>query len=456
MNALSLLRAKLIPRSKIARSLKWLFAAGVCASFFALLGCKRATVPSVPSLPPSDYDPQIVAAIEQEKARVVDHPDSGAAWGRLGSSFMAHNFHKEAIECFAQAERLQLSEPRWPYLSGVLLLSWDANAAIPKLQRAAELANDTSPAPRLRLVDALLERGELDQAEKHLQRLALKYPEEPYVLLALGKLAAAKRQPQDALKYLAKSAVSPQTARASLALIAGLIRQLGDAEGAAKASSQMANLPPDSPMPDPFMAEVGELQTGMQAWLSRAERLFKAGKQAEGLTLLEKAATTYPTSAAPWRMLGQAQMQANDTVKAEESLRRAIALSPGESASYYQLGTVLGSQGRFAEAAESFQKAIALRPDDASAYYHLAQCFMRQNKTAQAIEAYQNAIRYDPSFAAAYSQLGNLLEETGQYDEAVEAWTRAVKLDPQDTSAAQHLEKPRDGREPKSINPNAK
>jgi tetratricopeptide (TPR) repeat protein len=362
---------------------------------------------------------------------------------------MAHKFHKEAMQCFAQAEKLQPKEPRWPYHQGVMLLWWDANAAIPKLERAAELTGNTPIAPRLRLADALLERGQLEQAGKHLQVLVKDHAMEPYVLLGMGKLELARGQLDEALKYLAQSAASPQTARTSVALIASILQRQGKAAAAAEASSQVAALPPDPSMIDPFLGEVGDLQTGMQAWLDRAERLFKANKANEGLALLGETVETYPNSAAPWRMLGQAQMRQRDPAAAERSLRKAVELSPRESASHYQLGTVLGAQGRFAEAAESFRRAIELKPNDPSAFFHLGQCFMREGNMEKAIDAYRAAIRYDPTLSAAHSQLGTLLGEQGRYDEAIEALARAVKLDPSDARATQDLEKAKRSRDAK-------
>jgi len=427
---------------RFGRAAVWLLVIA-CVSLLAGFGCHRSSISSGPALPviAQSDDPQIAAAIEQAKTRVIAEPRSGHAWGVLGETLMAHRFHKEAMQCFVEAEKLQPNEPRWPYYQGVMLLWWDATAAIPKLERAAEVTGNTPPATKLRLADTLLERGQLDQAEKHVQSLANEHPTDPYVVLALGKLALARERLDDALSYLAESSASAQTARASAALIAGILHRLGNTAAAAEASAHVAELPPDPPMLDPFLGEVWDLQTGLQAWLSHAERLFKADKPGEALALLEKTVATYPDSAAPWRMLGQAKMMRKDLAAAERALRKAVELSPNESATHYQLGTLFGAEGRFGEAAESFRKAVELRPNDSSAHFHLGQCLVREGNIEKAIEAYRAAIQYDPSFAAAHSQLGDLLAERGRYDEAIEVLGRAVKLDPRDARAAQGLEK---------------
>jgi tetratricopeptide (TPR) repeat protein len=408
-----------------------------------IFGCRRAAAPAVPAISKSD-DPQIAAAIEQAKSRVIAEPQSGPAWGQLGATLMAHKFHKEAMECFAQAEKFQPTEPRWPYCQGVMLLWWDANAAVPKLERAAELTGNTPLAPRLRLADALLERGQLEQAEKHLQSLAKQHPAEPYVLLGLGRSALAAERLDEALNYLAQSATNAQTARASVALIAGILHRMGKTKAAAEASSHLATLPPDPAMIDPYLGELGDLQTGMQAWLDRAERLFKANKSRDALALLEKTVATYPAAAAPWRMLGQAQMRQRDPVAAEKSLRKAAELAPSESATYYQLGNLFGAQNRFGEAAECFQKDARSSAERRVRILPFGPVFHtrgeQQKERSRHIALRLSTIRRLP-LPTRNSAI--FFGERGRYDEAFEVLARAVKLDPGDARAARNLERAR-------------
>src|SRR5438270_5558930 len=116
--------------------------------------------PAPPDVDLAGVDPAIVQAIDAARAEVRAAPRSAATWGRLGMVLRAHDFAAEANACFAQAERLDASDPRWPYLHGLTVALTDRDAAIPLLQRAAD-RSPFNPTPRLRLAEVLLQQGRL-------------------------------------------------------------------------------------------------------------------------------------------------------------------------------------------------------------------------------------------------------------------------------------------------------
>ena len=124
---------------------------------------RKSPAPVPPEVNLDGFDPKIAAAIQQARIEVIVAPKSGAAWGQLGSVFRVHKFPREAAASYAVAETLDPIEPRWPYYTGIMLLSHDPDAAIPKIERAAGLAGDEWAAPRLRLALLLIERGRLDE-----------------------------------------------------------------------------------------------------------------------------------------------------------------------------------------------------------------------------------------------------------------------------------------------------
>src|SRR5579871_7071621 len=72
-----------------------------------------------PALELTGVDPAVVRAIETARRAVLESPASGPAWGQLGKTLLAHDFHRQAGTCLAQAQRLDPTEARWPYLEGV-------------------------------------------------------------------------------------------------------------------------------------------------------------------------------------------------------------------------------------------------------------------------------------------------------------------------------------------------
>ena len=416
----------------------------VCVTMAAgIWWLRRMPVRPVPAPPIADLtgsDPQIAASVERARKDVTLKPHSGAAWGNLGSVLVVHKFHHEALTCLAEAEKLQPEEPRWPYLQGIVLLSWDPDAAIPKLMRGAELSGD-AVAPRLRLAHLLIERGRLDEAEKYLQTVMSKHPDTPRAILGMGKLELARERLPEAVKHLERSAAIPQTARASTALLATIQQRLGNASLADAASRRLAGMPRDPGLPDPFLEEMANLQVGLEAMLNRADRLSKSGRIREGLALHEKAVAAYPDSATAWRLLGQARIEEMNYPAAEKALRKGLELGPQDSEIHFQLGSALFLQNAATQAAECFRRSAELSPSYAPAYYNLGICLSTEGKRVEAIQSFRAAIRYDPAFADAHRWLGATLALEMRFTEALEPLQRAVELNPEDKAAAQMIER---------------
>jgi tetratricopeptide (TPR) repeat protein len=419
--------------------------AGVFVALVAGVYKLRHLPPVAVTAPPvidlKGYDPQIVAAIDRARAALALAPRSADAWGKLGSVLMVHKFDREALSCFAEAERQQRNEPRWPYLQGMILLASSPDAALPKLIRGAELAGEEPPAPRLRVAHLLIERGRLAEAEKHLQAVVRAHPDEPHVLLGMGKLELARERLPEALKYLERSAASAQTAHASTALIATIQQRLGNNVAADEASRRLATMPPDPAMPDLFAEEAAAFQTGLEVMLTRADRLLKQRMFKEALALNEKAVAAYPDSATAWRMLGQARIEAKNYTGAEKALRKALEIAPQESESHFQLGSALFFQNNVSEATDCFRRSTEITPNYAPAHFNLGACLAAQEKRVEAIEAFRTAIHYDPAFADAHRRLGATLALEGRFDEALQPLRRAVELNPEDSAAARMLER---------------
>ena len=386
-------------------------------------------------------DAQIAAVFTTARSRVLASPKSASAWGRYGMLLMAHKFHREAVACFREAARREPREPRWPYLHGTSVLAWDPQAALPILAHAAELAGDEPAAPRLRLANLLLERGRIDEAQTHVARVAARHPDDPHVLFSLGRIAVARGALRESLTHLERAAKQLPTARGANALLAAVQQRLGNVLAAQEAANQAAKLPPDRPIPDPFLDEVSALQTGMQAWLTEANRLLKAGASNEAFALFEKTVATYPDSAIAWQMLGQARLEHKDAAAAEKALRKSLALAPDVSANHFQLGTALFARDRLQEAAECYRHSIALQPDYARAHFNLGICLGKAGRILEAIEELRTALRCDPNFADAHRQLGATLLREQRFAEAAASLRRAIELNPSDRAAAEMLER---------------
>jgi cytochrome c-type biogenesis protein CcmH/NrfG len=157
----------------------------------------------VPTVDPAGADREVVAAIETASTEVHRSPRSPAAWGQLGKVLVAHSYYDEANTCFIRAQELDPRDPRWPYLHGLTLRFSDTDRAIAQIQRAVQLQGD-APAMRLRLAEALLEQGRLDEAEEQYRRLLDLDPGNPRGFLGLGRLAYQRGDMRTSREHLDK------------------------------------------------------------------------------------------------------------------------------------------------------------------------------------------------------------------------------------------------------------
>jgi tetratricopeptide (TPR) repeat protein len=407
----------------------------------------RPASPAPPAVDLTGADPAVVRAIESASAEVREAPRSPTAWGDLGLVLLAHDCRAESLSCFAETERLDPREPRWPYFQGVVLaLRGDQVAALPLLRRAVDLWPG-EVVPRLRLAETLLAQGQAEEAEPLLravlQGAPAGVPEAWSAPARLGLAQAAFERgdlsaSKDALRACADS---PFTRKAAHARLAEICQAEGDRPGAERLLAEAADWPDDLPWPDPFVEECKRLQRGLTALLGRGAKLLEQGRAPEASRLLGEATEDYPDSCLAWLGLGRARLQLGDYPGAERDFRKAVRLGPQVVEAHFYLGVALFEQGDAHAALASFRRATELKPDYALAHFNLGQCLKREGNVKGGVEAFQAAVRHKPHFGAAHRELGALLAERGQKAEAREQLRQAVDLDPRDAEARRLLER---------------
>jgi tetratricopeptide (TPR) repeat protein len=397
---------------------------------------RQTTAPPAPPVVDLEgADPAVAAAIDRDRQTVLQAPRSAAAWGQFGRILMVFYFRDEAIACFAQAERLDPGEPRWPYYQAVLLLLDNNEEAIARLRRALELCGDEPDIVRLRLSEALLTAGRLDEAEEGFRRLLARDARNPRALLGLGRAALQRQQLSEALTYLERAAADPRTARSAAIALAEVQQRRGDEKAAAALRQRLERLPPDPRWPDPYVAEAQRLHVGKRVRIMQANQLFKQGRANEALELYDQLVSDYPDSEETWFALGQALYRLRNYPSATRALQKTVELSPGFAEGHNYLGLAYMGQGELAQAAAAFHKAIDLKPDFALAYANLGNCRLQQNDSKAALEAFRTAVRCMPNYSSARTELALLLHQSHQDAEALEQARAALQLNPEDERA---------------------
>jgi Flp pilus assembly protein TadD len=405
----------------------------------------RSSWTRVPGIDTTGMDPAVARLIESALRDAREQPRSARTWGRLGSALMHYEFTDEARRAFTEAERLDPTDARWPYLHGLVLVNFDAAGAAAKWERAVTLAGNGPDAPRLRLAQWLAERGDDAGAERHFQVLLEHRPGHPPALLGLARLRHAQGRTGEGTNLLARCLNDPHTARAAHALLAATLQSVGQGEAAAAASRRSAALPEDLPWPDPFWEEAAALRVGLKADLERATTLLDRGQSGEALALLNTVTRERPDDDEAWYLTGWALNQTREHAGAERALREHLRRSPGSPKGHAQLAVALLAQRRHPEAIDVLRAGVRLKPTWRELHSNLGYACVQLGRDDEAIGHYRDALACDPAHVPTHAALAELLLRRGARDEARQLLRQALELEPADTRVRALLERSQAG-----------
>jgi tetratricopeptide (TPR) repeat protein len=411
---------------------------GLAATAGAYLWWK-GTTPQPPSVDLAGADPAVAKLVQEALDKARHSPWSAKAWGHLGMVLRAHDFGAEANICFAHAQRLDPEDPRWPYLRSLTLLLNDPEKGLELLEQAVEQCKEEL-APRLRLAEELLSRGQLDEAERHFGRVLEQEPDHPRALLGMGRLAHQRGDLPAAQKFLERSAQIAPRVRSTHALLAEVHYRQGNRQAADRERDRMDGLPDVFPWKDPYVEQVQQLAVGVRARIVEAEQLFVQGQPQQAIALLERTQSAYEDSHEVLLALSYILSKLGDLAGAEKAQRKATELAPNNVEAVFGLSVLLHKQKRYAEAAQNYRRVLKLNPGHALSHFNLGLCLKEQGDQAAAITALGEAVRHRPDYAPAHKALGLFLKEEGRKGEARIHLKHAVRLAPWDKAAKKWLE----------------
>ncbi len=427
---------------------------GVLAGAAGWYCWRRYTAPVPPDIAREGIDPELAQAIEAARRRIQADPYSVQCWGDLGKLLRAAQLYLDAASCFAQAEKLDPKNPRWPYMQGEALRLDNKSAALSPLQRAAALSGPPSSppgtggeeggvAPFLRLAEVCLALGQNAEAEKQLHRALEIEPDDPAVHYNLGLLALARDDLSASLDHLKRCEHSPITQRKACIQLAAVYRRMGRTQVADEYSRKADTLRADRNWVDPYLTDV--LAVGRRARLDEVSNLEERRdyrSAVEQLKVLIEEKPEYRLYIALERNLSQL----GDINGAEQALRSALALEPEKFAANHDLSRVLWTQAdkeertnpqraraKFEEAAACARRALASRPDHPMSHVILGMSLRRLGKRQEALDEFRTAIQCNPNLTEGHLYLGETLVELGQVAEARASLERAKELSPDDS-----------------------
>ncbi len=359
----------------------------------------RPPAPPPPAVALDGLDPRVARAFASARDDVLAAPRSGRAWGNYGMVLAANGYRAEAMRCFAEAERLEPDEARWPYYTGYSLLQSDLPAGIGKLRQALALCQDDPQPIRLQLAQALFTHGEWDEAEQTFRQILAANPRDPLGHLGLARLAWERDRDAECLAELRHCLSNPCTRKTAHQLLAELHQRRGENEDAAREARAAAALPEDLGRPDEYLDELDARQAGFLALVAGALKLRDRGQTDRARLLLEQAVREYPDRGYAWLEYARVLSRSGDPGAAEAALRRAIDVTPDLVEAHFELGALRYARKDYPAAVAAFRRAAEIRPSYAWAHYNLGQALEAEGKRAEAAEAYRAALRCQPNFA---------------------------------------------------------
>jgi Flp pilus assembly protein TadD len=408
-------------------------------------------------LPGDISDPEVRAALEKAQREVRTHPRSAAPWGNLAMALQANGYGAEANRYFAEAQRLDPSDGRWPYFRALAALGEDSEAALPFLRQAAAgrlPEKGQESAVHLKLAEALLERQELVEAEPLFQKEWQKHPGDSRAGFGLGLIAQARGQEDAAEKYLTAARKSPTVCKLATAQLAALARTRGDLQAATRLEQEYAALPNEAPpWPDPLVIELLRRRVGANALAQTLAQLEAQHRFQDAANLYIQQIKQQPT-AQNYVGAGLNAVYSGHTDLGLDLLRKGIRIDPERSDSHFALAQALyqvgmsererapdskNAKARLFDAAIAARRATELNPDNASAFLLWGQALMNRGDWGAAIPPLRQGVAIRPEVFDIQLALGETLVEAGQLQEAEIHLKNAQQLDAKDERPAMGL-----------------
>lgn len=414
----------------------------VAIIFVSVLPSLVAQTPRLPPLPqvnvqelPAETHEQVQEAYDAARRR----PDDAAAIGKLGMLLDLYRRWDGAAVCYRRAHLLEPKTFKWLYYWGTLLMNQKKKLeAVPILTSAIQLRPEYLPA-RLKLAEALLESGNIDEAAKVYQALVSGYPDSAEAHYGMGRIEARRGERAAAVESYRKACEMFPTYGSAHYALAMVYRQLGQNDKVEEELSvygRNKNIVP--PVDDPLRDEMRALDSSAMSYLERGVFLGQVGRTNDAIQATEHAIALDPKLVLAHANLISLYGRTGNLQKAEEQYRAVMALNSDQfPKAHYDYGVLLMAKGRFQEAELAFRRALKIDPSYAEAHNNLGYLLERQSKWPEAVAEYRQALKSKPDFRQAHFNLGRALLNQQKYQEGIEQLSQT--LTPDDEHAPAYL-----------------
>ncbi len=418
-------------------------AIGKCACLFALALWVAACSPSgsgpasdaTPEVPQPDLtgmEAQVEQRLRETRGAVLTGMDSAEAWGRFGMVAHAHELWAEALVAYRQAERLDLSDERWPYYLGDVLSveGTQLETAARTFRRAMKLRPDYAPA-HMRLGKVLLADGQDQAAAAELERALELEPDLQPARVTLAQIRLAEGRLDASEKMLDRILAQQARHAQALSTLGQVYMRQGRRDEARKIAERARSAAIYNLFEDPLMSQVvAEGVSSVLIW-ERAKAFLDNGNDQQAMLGLRQVLKLKPQNADVHQQLAVAYGNLGDLDRSRRHLERAVALAPDRVDSLIQLVTVQLDQQEPRPAISHLERILELAPDDPDARWLLGRAQAMTGDLSGALAAFEQAAAAGVGTPVwARNEWGSALAQSGRPDAALEQFRAALAVDP--------------------------
>ncbi|MBL9128346.1 MAG: tetratricopeptide repeat protein [Verrucomicrobiales bacterium] len=378
----------------------------------------------------STPDAGLARALTSAYGSLSTNLHSAEAWGRYAQGLEAAEFLAEARRCYGRARELDPTSARWTHLLGLLELQEEPERGLSLLETAARLGGDGEEASRVRLAQALVERGRFADAEPQVRLLLGRNAGHAAARLELARIRLFGGKLSEASEALQPCLTNPYTARPAAQLMGQIRGREGLAEEAARWASRSSGMPRPFDWPDPYQREVQAWRADRAKQAEQAQALLAQRRFADADAFLADALAKSPADLELLLLAGRSLLQQRRCAEAEARFREHLRVAPDSLNGLTQLSLALLCQQRWTDAVPVLERSVALKPDFAQAHANLAVARSRLGDRAGAIRSHREALRCNPGDAGQHAALADELARAGETDEARRHAGQALNLDP--------------------------
>jgi len=405
--------------------------------------------PGFPALPdPKPLNASLRELIQNKDREARRKPGSADAVGGLGLVYHANLFFDQAAAAYRITARLEPRGFQWTYAQAVLYEENGAEKEQIEFLRQTLQLNPGHVQALMKLADAALKGGRLDESERNYMAAA-RVPGGGVSLHAafgLGRTAARRRDWRKVIETAGPAAASYPQASPLHELLQEAYAAIGEKDRAEQARKNGAyakwkTLPP---VEDPFNQQLIDLCYSSTRLLKQAGLLSKTGFPDRAIELARKAAQAEPADADVRDYLARTLItfygdQPAAIDEAMKNLEECLRLRPSDPVPLGGFADDFFKSPKPPAAVERLPALLSARSGVPGVHFFLGQAADALGETGQAAEQYRAALRENPNDSGAHNKLGLIAEAAGRRDEALAYFRKAIQLNPMNTAARLNL-----------------